>query len=120
MVAHRQFVDGTSFSADGQTVVTTSFDGGVRFWDGTNGTPVAGVELGQDQSPAVATLLPDGHDALVATRDGAVYQLDTRFDRWTAFACTLAARNLSTAEWRAVFGDQPYRETCPADDPSHR
>ena len=24
---------------------------------------------------AVATLLPDGHDALVATRDGAVYQL---------------------------------------------
>jgi hypothetical protein len=39
--------------------------------------------------------------------------MDTRFDRWTAFACTLAGRNLTPEEWRATFGEQPYRETCP-------
>jgi hypothetical protein len=38
--------------------------------------------------------------------------LDTRFYQWSAFACAVADRNLSEQEWQAVFGDQPYRETC--------
>jgi len=110
--AHRQFVDGITFTRDGQTLVTSSFDGGVRVWDGQSGATIAGVQVGQ-QSPAVPTVLPDGHDALVATRDGAVYRLDTRFEQWTAFACAVAGRNLTDQEWRADFGDQPYRSTCP-------
>jgi WD40 repeat protein len=110
--AHRQFVDGIVFAHDGRTLVTSSFDGGVRLWDAETGASIAGVQVGQ-QSAAVATLPPDRQDALVATRDGAVYRLVTRFDQWSAFACTVAGRDLSDQEWRADFGDQPYRSTCP-------
>jgi len=85
----------------------------VRLWDGNSGAPIAGVQVGREQSPAVATLPDDGHDALIATRDGAVYRLDTRFDHWTAFACAVAGRNLTAQEWQAVFGDQPFHATCP-------
>ena len=45
--------------------------------------------------------------------DGEVYRLDTRFEKWTEFACTVVARNFTPEEWLAGFGDQPYRETCP-------
>jgi hypothetical protein len=41
-----------------------------------------------------------------------VYELDTRVERWIAFACDLVARNLTRAEWRDTFGARPYRETC--------
>jgi WD40 repeat protein len=109
--AHRQFVDGVAFARDGRTFVTSSFDGGVRLWDAETGASLAGVQVGQ-QSPAVATLTPDGLDAVVASRDGAVYRLETAFDQWTAFACAVAGRNFTNQEWQAVFGDQPYRETC--------
>jgi WD40 repeat protein len=79
-VAHHQTVGGVAFSADGQTLVTSSFDSGVRLWNGFTGEPIAGVQVGQDPSAAVATVSPDGTAAIVATRDGAVYRLDTRFD----------------------------------------
>ena len=84
-----------------------------RLWDGNSGVPIAGVQVGENQSPAVAVLPPDGQTAIVATGDGAVYRLATRFDQWTAFACAVAGRNLTLGEWQAVFGDEPYRETCP-------
>ncbi len=113
-VAHRQYVDSVAFSTDGQTLVTASFDAGVRLWNGVSGEPIAGVQVGQDPSAAIAVVSPDGTWATVATRDGAMYRLDTRFEKWTDFACTVVARNFTPEEWLATFGDQPYRETCPA------
>ena len=113
-VAHRQAVAAVAFSAEGQTLITSSFDASVRLWNGSTGEPVAGVQIGQDPSAAFATMPPTGTDAIVATRDGAVYRVDTRFDQWTAFACAVAARNLTPEEWQAVFGGQPYQQTCPA------
>ena len=113
VVAHRQYVDAVSFAADGHTVVTSSFDGGVRFWNGNDGTPIAGLRVGQDESPADATMTPDGHTAIVATTDGAVYRVDSRFDQVIGYACRIVGPNLSAAEWRKNFGDEPYHHTCP-------
>jgi WD40 repeat protein len=112
--AHRQFVDSISFAADGATFITASFDGGVRLWDGTNGASIAGMRVGEQQSPATAVLPPDGQTAIVATGDGAVYRLPTGFDQWTAFACAIAGRNLTPVEWQTAFGNEPYRDTCAA------
>ena len=112
-VVHRQHVSSITFAADGRTFVSSAFDGGVVIWDGDSGVLVAGVPIGQDQSPAMVGFLPDNVGALVATRNGAVYRLDVRFDRWTAFACAVAGRNLTIEEWQTTFGDEPYRVTCP-------
>ena len=111
---HSQWVQAVSFSADGATAVTASFDGGVRAWDGRTGAALGGVGPGAVASPAMATLPPDGHTAVIATRDGAVYRWNTEPDSWIAYACQLAGRNLTEAEWQETMGDQTYRETCPA------
>jgi hypothetical protein len=62
----------------------------------------------------VAVDTTGGPDAIIATRDGAVYRLDTRFSSWQDFACAVAGRDLTTQEWTDVFGDRPYHATCPA------
>ena len=90
-----------------------SFDGGLRAWDGSTGAVLGTATAGANDHPAFAAVLPDGHDAIAASPDGAVYRWDTRLDRWIDFACALAGRNLTDAEWRDAFGDQPYRQTCP-------
>ena len=62
---------------------------------------------------AAVEFLPDAHTVIVATRDGAVYTWDTRVEYWIEFACRVAGRNLTDAEWHDVFGDRRYRKTCP-------
>ena len=112
--AHRVFVDAASFAPDGRTIVSSSFDGGVWFWNGTDGTPIAGLHVGQDESPAVAMMTPDQHTAVVATTDGAVYRVDSRFEQWTSHLCAVAGRDLTADEWQGNFGAQGYRSTCSA------
>jgi hypothetical protein len=85
----------------------------VTLWNGqTGGLSRTSVRPGDVESSA-AEFLPDGHTILVATVDGDVYALDTRLERWIDHACAVAGRNLTPDEWREVFGDRPYRETCP-------
>jgi WD40 repeat protein/DNA-binding SARP family transcriptional activator/energy-coupling factor transporter ATP-binding protein EcfA2 len=112
--AHRMFVSAVSFAPDGRTFVTSSFDGGVSFSNGIDGTLVAGVQVGQDESPAVATMTPDGHTAVVATTDGAVYRIDSRFEQWMTHVCAVVGRDLTVEEWRSTFGARAYRPTCSA------
>jgi hypothetical protein len=50
---------------------------------------------------------------LVASYAESIYQWDTRPERALEFACAIAGRNLSPAEWRDNFPDRPYEETCP-------
>jgi hypothetical protein len=52
------------------------------------------------------------HTVSVMTVDSEVYELDTRVAHWVEFACDVAGRNLTRAEWHDIFGDRPYRETC--------
>jgi WD40 repeat protein len=110
----REDVIGVSFAADGATFTTSSSDGTVRLWDGHTGDPIAGIRPGGGVPPAVAVDTTGGPDAIIATRDGAVYRLDTRFSSWQDFACAVAGRDLTTQEWTDVFGDRPYHATCPA------
>ncbi len=109
---HRMFVTAVSFSPDGRTLVTSSFDGGVWFWNGIDGTSITGLHVGQDESPVVATIAPDQHIAVVATTDGAVHRVDSRFDRWTAHLCAVAGRDLTAEEWQQNFAARDYHATC--------
>ena len=44
---------------------------------------------------------------------GPVYEWDTDVEHAVQFACRVAGRDFTEAEWSAQFGDRPYRETCP-------
>ena len=50
---------------------------------------------------------------LIVDDTGEVFEWDPRPDAWEAYACKVAGRNLTKAEWAELFPDQAYRVTCP-------
>jgi WD40 repeat protein len=111
--SHEGWVQRVTYAPDGSILVSTGNDGQIKLWDGRTGEPLATIAPGSRNVWAAGEFLPDGHTVIVATRDGAVYTWDTRVEQWIEFACRVAGRNLTDAEWRDAFGDRPYRETCP-------
>jgi WD40 repeat protein len=111
-LGHDGKVVSISYAADGEMLATGGEDGRVSLWHGRTGALLSGLTVGRPGTAAYVGFEPDGRTVSVATWDGDVYQLDTRVERWVEFACDVAGRNLTQAEWRDAFGDRPYRETC--------
>jgi WD40 repeat protein len=114
-VAAHDSVVAVTYSPDGSRVLTSGDDATNGLWDGDTGellarvvTPHRFTEAGFESDP---------HDVLIAPLwGGAVFRWDTDPDRAIAFACRAAGRDLSEAEWSEVFGDTPFRQTCPSAD----
>ena len=78
------------------------------------GRPHGGARWGCSTSPWAPSgrhPLFDGDDVVVRVA-GEQYRFTTRLDGWRAFACAVAGRDLTSAEWSDAFGAAPYRETC--------
>jgi len=110
--AHATTATRVDFNGDGTQFVTSGLDGRVVLWDGLTGERLAAVQpLGPEFETGV-TFMPDGHTVHIATSNGQMFRWDTEPGAWLAHACRVAGRNLGQDEWRAVFGDDPYRRTC--------
>jgi hypothetical protein len=55
----------------------------------------------------------DAQRVLIVYDTGEIFEWDPRPDAWEAYACTVADRNLTTAEWYELFPGAAYRKTCP-------
>ena len=78
---------------------------------GTTGRPVARVVTPQRYNEA--GFRKDPNSVLIAPLwGGPVYEWDTRVDSALDFACGVAGRDLTEAEWTEQFGDRPYRDVC--------
>ena len=62
---------------------------------------------------ASAAFMHDDEMVLVASYQQSIYRWDTRPERALEFACDIAGRNLTHAEWRDNFTQRPYEKTCP-------
>ena len=101
------------YSPDGKQILTSGFDASASLWDAESGQLVARVVTPELFS--VADFLADGHSVLIAASwEGGVYRWDTRLENAIDFACRLAGRDLTEAEWAEQFGNRPYRQTCPS------
>ena len=102
------------FSPDGSRIVSGAADGTVSLWD-THTLDLLGTVMTSANDPVVVspTFTHDNDIVTIAAYDGHTYRWDTRIDRMLDFACSMAGRNLTDAEWTQAFGSRPYEKTCP-------
>ena len=112
VAAHDAALLSLAYSSDGKQLLTSAADASTALWDAQTGRLVARVVTPSFLSTAQ---FAEGGSVVVADGFvGAVYRWDTRPDYAVEFACRLAGRDLTQAEWADQFGDRNFQETCPS------
>ena len=103
------------YSDDGTLLVSAADGGAVSLWDVDTLELMGTVRPPDDDGPitAGAQFIGDTHDVAIASYDGVVYRWDTDLERALDFACRMAGRDVTEAEWRQFLPAQPYRSVCP-------
>lgn len=102
-----------TYSANGEQVLTSGADSSNGLWDAQTGRLLARVVTPQRFTEA--GFGREANSVLIAPLwGGPVYRWDTRIEIALGFACRVAGRDLTAAEWTEQFGDRPYRDVCPA------
>ena len=121
LVGQAGVVAGVAYSSDGQMLATTTLGlSTTRLWEMPAGRPIGGDLVGGHVPYTIRTVsiphfarsraafAPDGTHLATAGADGAAELWDLRPDEWLRAACSVAGRDLTTAEWQ---------ENLPARDP---
>ena len=103
-------VTALAWSPDGARLVA-SIGSGLRLWDANRGTEIAQVNLPAGEVSSAAGFADDGSIS-IATPAGNVYRWDPSAQAAVDFACRVAGRDLTPAEWRDAFGDRPLQPVC--------
>ncbi len=111
VVAHDDAVLSLAYSADGQQLLTSGTDSSVGLWNGATGQLIARVVTPYRFNEAGFGRKPNS--VLIAhLQGGPVHGWDTRVQTTLAFACSVAGRDFTQAEWLDHFGDRPYQRVC--------
>jgi WD40 repeat protein len=104
-------IDPVSFSPDGRLLAASSGDQTATVWDvasrkqlGTTFPAVQGVV-------PVAQFAPDGDLVISYLADAVKWPMDPR--TWERFACKVAGRDLTPAEWDDILPDRDHQRVCP-------
>ena len=100
-----------TITPDGSTLVVGSTEGKLRLVDVPTGEPI-GDALPLQGTNTVGFVV-DGGNSIIGVGDPFI-RFDISADSWANKACAVAARNLTQAEWKRHFPDEPYHRTCPA------
>ncbi|HEU4346907.1 MAG TPA: WD40 repeat domain-containing protein [Actinoplanes sp.] len=112
VTGHISSVLTVAYSPDGSRMVTGGYDGRVGLWSARTGEMLGSLLPGARGTAVRPIFLPDGHTVLIASEDGTVARWDARPAHWLTFACAVAGRVLTRAEWADALGDRPYRSGC--------
>jgi WD40 repeat protein len=117
------YVLSVTFSPDAKTVAA-GYGGGVRggvvLWEAAGRARLVDAPLDiEDGDVRCVAFSPDGktiaasYTVLGAVVRGGVVLWDVNLESWESIAAQIANRNLTRAEWRQYFPDEPYRATFP-------
>ena len=62
--------------------------------------------------PVVPEFTPDGAYLFAVTNAGRAFRWDVRPSRWAQYACAVAGRPLSRAEWQEALPGYDYAPAC--------
>jgi WD40 repeat protein len=106
-----------NWSPDGSRLVTAGTDGTIRIYDARTGQQIgASLPMPGEQQvrDPYAIYSQNGQTIAASDATGRVWLYRAGLAGWEAYACQLAARNLTRAEWARFIPGQPYRHICPA------
>jgi WD40 repeat protein len=124
LAAHKGPAASVAFSPDGSTLASGGYgeiqgyqyiNGEIAFWDVASGQRLGEPLIALGAVSEVA-FRPDGRQVASVSSlgtTGTVILWDADLDSWKQRACQVANRNLTPEEWTQIFGEEPYRETCP-------
>jgi WD40 repeat protein len=99
-----------SFSPDGSLVAAGAYDRTSTLWDVRSHRQI-GDTFPEQVGAAPATLFePNGRLLIYYDADAAQWPTDV--GTWERFACQVAGRDLTRAEWRELLPNRPYRHVC--------
>lgn len=93
-----------SLSRDARTLLVMAADGTAMLYDAPSGVRIGEPLRTDSRTLGLAVLRPDGHEMAVSTPSGVVL-LDLDPDHQFEYACQLAGRDLTDAEWRTYLAD---------------
>ncbi len=100
-----------TYSADGSRVLTSGGDALGALWDGDIGELLAHVA-----TPERFTVASFGQDTavvlIVGEFGGPILRWNTVPEHAAEFACRVAGRDITEAEWTDQFSDRPYQHIC--------
>ena len=100
-----------SFSPDGTTMVASSYDTSTTLWDLRSHTQIAGSFPEEPNTFTAPAFAPNGKLIIDYNADAAQWPMNV--GAWERFACQVAGRNLTQAEWRDILPNRPYMRVCP-------
>jgi WD40 repeat protein/class 3 adenylate cyclase len=103
-------VNPISFSPDGRLFVASSGDQTATLWDLGSRKRLGNAFPIEQGSIPVARFAPSGDLVIDNLSDTAVWPTNLR--TWERFACQVAGRDLTRAEWSDLLPGRPYRRVC--------
>ena len=99
-----------SFSPDGKMMVVSSYDGSTTLWDLRSRTQIGGTFPERPSTITEPVFEPNGKLLIQYNSDAA--QWPTDIGSWERFACQVAGRDLTPAEWHTILPARPYVHVC--------
>jgi WD40 repeat protein/class 3 adenylate cyclase len=99
-----------SFSPDATMMVVSSYDGSTTLWDLRARTQIGGSFPERPNTIPQPVFEPNGKLLIQYNSDAAQWPTDV--GSWERFACQVAGRDLSPAEWHAILPARPYLHVC--------
>ena len=106
-------IGSADFSPDGAVIAVGGDDGQVHLLTADTLREIGQLPIGTGGSWAFAAYTANGSTLSAVDERGRIVHWDPRPTSWIRRACSIAARDLTAAEWNTYLPDVAHQRTCP-------